>query len=41
MDNLASHKVSGIGRYFAALHFGRYWHIPTVLMWLFFRQEWD
>jgi hypothetical protein len=27
MDNLASHKVSCIGRYFAALYFGRYWHL--------------
>jgi hypothetical protein len=26
MDNLASHKVSDIGRYFAALHFVGYWH---------------
>jgi hypothetical protein len=30
MDNLASPKVSGIARYFAALHFGRYWHTAAV-----------
>jgi hypothetical protein len=30
MDNLASHKVSGIGRYFAALRFGRYWPFRDI-----------